>query len=292
MKPEDITCTLCQAKTIRVLLDFDDNPVLECRNCGMVFRRAVVDLTERELFDLANTVGEESESPTARYDASYHDDDPRVRLWRDFLGELDRLKQSTGKRLLDVGSAKGAFLDVAAREGWEPEGIEPSETDSDYSRGVFNLPVFTGTLKEAKLPSEQYDAVTMLDVIEHLWRPSETISETFRVLKPGGALIVFTPNHDSLIFLLARWLRRIGFRGSPLELLYPVVHVHYFTPRSLSRLLRQAGFAVARLGSGPLHPEKCLASTRTMRFGASLVELASRMLNRRYRVSAIGVKPL
>ena len=283
---------MCQAEVKKVLLDWGDNPVMKCEKCGLVFRRAAVDLNEEALFDLAMTVGDASKSPTAKYDASYREDDIRVVLWENFLEQMDRVKLSEGRKLLDIGAAKGVFLDIARKRGWEPMGIEPSEEDSGYAREAFKLPIFTGTLEEAKLPPNQFDAATMLDVIEHLKSPSETVAEAFRVLKPGGILLVFTPNHDSLIFLISHWLYRLSLGNFPLERLYPVVHVHYFTPKALSYLLGKSGFNIEWLGSGPLHPGKCLTSTKIMRAGASAIEFFSKPLNRRYRIAIIGSKPL
>ena len=292
MSSMEIICNVCQAKVERVLLDWGNNPVMRCEKCGLVFRKVVVDLSEEELFDLAMTVGDAFKSPTAKYDASYREDDIRVILWEKFLEELDRFKLSERRKLLDIGAAKGVFLDIARKRGWKPMGIEPSEEDSSYAREVFKLPIFTGTLEEAKLPSNQFDAATMLDVIEHLKNPSETVAEAFRVLKPGGILLVFTPNHDSLIFLISHWLYRLSLGKFPLERLYPVVHVHYFTPRALSYLLRKSGFNIEWLGSGPLHPGKCLTSTKIIRVGASTLEFLSKPLHRRYRIAIIGSKPL
>lgn len=292
MSSKETICNVCQARVEKVLFNWDNNPVMKCERCGLVFRKVVVDLSEEELFDFAMTVGDASKSPTAKYDASYREDDIRVILWEKFLKQLDRFKLSEGRKLLDIGVAKGVFLDIARKRGWEPMGIEPSEKDSSYAREVFKLPIFTGTLEEAKLPSNQFDAATMLDVIEHLKNPSETVAKAFRVLKPGGILLVFTPNHDSLIFLISHWLYRLSLGKFPLERLYPVVHVHYFTPRALSYLLGKSGFNIEWLGSGPLHPEKCLTSTRITRVGASTIEFLSKPLNRRYRIAIIGSKPL
>lgn len=289
----EIICSLCHTGVKRVLFDWGNASVMKCDNCGLVFRRMAAELSEAELFTFTNKSGDASNSPTAKCDASYTKDDSRVVLWGNSLKELDRLKLSNGKRLLDIGSAKGVFLDVARENGWEAMGIEPSDSDSTYARQVFGLPVFTGTLEEANLPSNHFDAVTMWDVIEHLKDPHETVTEAFRVLKPGGLIFVLTPNHDSLVTLFSRFAYRLALRRFPLErILYPVVHLYFFTPKTLSYLLRRSGFNIVRVGSGSLRPERCLISTKAVRIGASVIDSVAKFLNKGYRIVVIASKPL
>jgi len=277
----------------RVLFDWGITTVMRCGSCGLVFRRIAAEMSEKELFALVAQLGDVSRSPTTKYGAAYTEDDGRVRLWKGFLEELGEIKRSTGWRLVDIGSAKGVFLDIARKGGWQVQGVEPLESSANYARQVFRLPVFQGTLEEAAFPANHFDAATMWDVIEHLKSPSRTVAEVFRVLKPGGVIAVLTPNHDSLITLLSHWFYRASGRRFPLELLlYPVVHHYYFSPRTLSELLRRAGFRVERVVSAPLHPEKCLLSTRAVRIGASVVDSVAKLVNRPYRIVAIASKPL
>ena len=185
------------------------------------------------------------------------------------------------------------FLDVAQKRGWEAIGVEPSHDDSVYARQVFELDVFTGTLEEAEFPANQFDVATMWDVVEHLNNPSSTVDEIFRVLKPGGLIYVLTPNHDSLITLFSHLAYKLTLHRFPLErLLYPPVHLYYFTPKTLSGLLHRTGFEIKRVSSAPLHPEKCMVSDKVMRVGASVLDFLAGFLNRGYRISVIASKPL
>lgn len=103
-------------------------------------------------------------------------------------------------------------------------------------------------------PDGYFDIVVMLAVIEHLIDPAIALGELGRVLKPGGRLIIDTPN-------IAKWTRRIkllfGYFPSTASFdegllcydrktstdLYDDGHLHYFTFRSLSRLcIERAGF--------------------------------------------------
>ena len=293
MSQEEIICNLCLNKVEGILFDWGFTSVMKCDKCGLVFRRIAAELSEEELFAFVNKAGDASRGPSGKYDASYAEGDGRVKLWKKHLRELEGTELSQDKRLLDIGSAKGAFLDIAQKSGWEATGVEPSEDDSAYARQVFGINVLTGTLEEGGLPDNHFDVATMWDVVEHLKDPAGTIAEVFRVLKPGGLICVLTPNHDSLINILSCFAYRLSVRWLPLErLLYPPVHLYYFTPRTLSDLLRRAGFEIRRVGGAPLHAEKCMISNTFMRMAASAIDFAAKSLNKGYRIVIIASKPV
>ena len=81
----------------------------------------------------------------------------------------------------------GVFVEVAGKRGWKAEGLEPSHwaVAEGRSRG---LTMHQGTLRDAELDAESYDAVTMWDVVEHLIDPMSDLVESARLLKPGGEM--------------------------------------------------------------------------------------------------------
>jgi len=113
---------------------------------------------------------------------------------------LKRIKKvvSSGK-LLDVGAGPGVFASEAKRQGWQALGLEPSQWAVEQGIREFDVPMkqagFT-SLKE--MPGASYDVVTIFDVIEHVIDPEELLSSIYKVLRPGGLLVVTTPRFDSL----------------------------------------------------------------------------------------------
>ena len=137
-------------------------------------------------------------------------------------------------RLLDVGCFSGVFLDVAKKRGWNVAGIEPSSWARKIAQERFALQILGGTLKKASFPSASFDAVSLVDILEHLPDPYETLVETQRILKEEGVLYLMTPNIESLAHRLLgdRWW---GFRQE---------HILYFSQKSLYPLLQRVGFDI------------------------------------------------
>lgn len=201
-------------------------PFVECRSCGLAFQPDAGEVAaiyedpsgyEAERLELYAGEGFEHLRRAGRV---------RVRY-------LERFAQPG--RVLDVGTAGGAFLVEARAAGWDPAGVEPMPAAAAFARDHGGLDVRTGIVEDIELPSSAYDAVTMWHVLEHVPHPLGTLERLRGALKPGGRLAVEVPNGGSVI------ARREGPSWRPAE---PDVHVSQFTPTALRRLLERAGFRV------------------------------------------------
>ncbi len=183
------------------------------------------------------------------YDAAYYaawerQSRRRSRIWQDRLERVESLASPPG-RLLDVGCATGAFLRVAQARGWTVTGTElsPQAVRAAQADG---FRVFPGEVWEAGLSGEAFDAVTCWHVIEHVTDPRRVMDEIHRVLRPGGWLVLATPNLDDYIFraayLVARRRRVRLFEPDEREL-----HLFFFSAQTLRRLAEAAGFTVAAI---------------------------------------------
>lgn len=95
--------------------------------------------------------------------------------------------------------------------------------------------------KKIALPSNSATVITMLAVLEHMKYPKEMIQECYRILKPGGALLVTVPAPSSKplleVFAVLGLVRK--------EMIEQ--HENYFTPKKLTTLAKSAGFSEVKV---------------------------------------------
>jgi SAM-dependent methyltransferase len=156
----------------------------------------------------------------------------RERTFRKALDKLERMARPPGKRVLDVGAAGGSFLAAARERGYEPKGCEPSTWMCAFAKEHYGLDLFPGTIFDMPLERRSLDLVTLWDVIEHTPDPAAVLRRVHEVLAPDGVLAMSYPDYGSVAAKLlgSRW---------PFLL---TVHLYYFTPDSMSALLRRTGF--------------------------------------------------
>jgi SAM-dependent methyltransferase len=148
-----------------------------------------------------------------------------------FLDKLARLRGGTGV-LLEVGTAGGWLLQAAQRLGWEVAGIEAAPKFQLYACEQLGLDVRLGTVRDhAAAFLESADVVILRDVLEHLWDPIRDLTLIQSMLKPGGWLVIETPNIDSWPARLygLKWRQIVGS------------HTYYWTRHSLDIAVRTAG---------------------------------------------------
>ena len=151
------------------------------------------------------------------------------------LDRMDELLSTADPRLLEVGCAKGWFLERAARRGMGVEGVEPSpDPDIDEDDGGFIVHV--GYFPEVLGEDASYDAIVFNDVFEHLPDPVAAIVEVERRLEPGGLAVLNLPSSDGAVFRFARRLTRFGLAGPYRRLWQKGLaspHITYFNPCNL-----------------------------------------------------------
>jgi 2-polyprenyl-3-methyl-5-hydroxy-6-metoxy-1,4-benzoquinol methylase len=166
----------------------------------------------------------------------------KARVYVETLERMEAVTGGTG-RLLDIGSYMGLFLQAASRRGWDVRGIEPDHEAWTHATETLGLDVSLGTLETCPQPEGAFDAVTMLQVLEHVADPRSTLAVVRTLLRPGGVLVVEVPNIDCWpVKLLGRRHRHFAKH-----------HFTFFSPRTLTQLLRESGFDVVSVTRPPRH---------------------------------------
>ncbi|MFC1813513.1 class I SAM-dependent methyltransferase [Thermodesulfobacteriota bacterium] len=142
--------------------------------------------------------------------------------------------------VLDVGCATGQFLEVAREKGWQAVGIDVSEWVCNYLMNKGFTGIHNCTLEEANFPNEMFDAVHMNHVLEHIPLPGKFITEAFRILKPGGLIMIEVPNE--IYFPYNYELINLLMPAHMPQRQTAVSHLSLFTKNTLFKVLQSNGF--------------------------------------------------
>jgi 2-polyprenyl-6-hydroxyphenyl methylase / 3-demethylubiquinone-9 3-methyltransferase len=198
-------------------------------------------------------------------------------------GALARAGVRRGARILDVGCGGGLLANPLAADGYRVKGIDRSGPSLAAARtrvpAGADAAYAVGDALALGEPPESYDAVLMMDLLEHLDEPARAVAEAARSLKPGGILVFHTFNRTPEAWLLA--VKGIGFvtREGPSN-----VHSHsmFITPEELTAAGRRAGLRpldltgirprldrafLSSLVKRRVHPDFSFKLTRSTRVG-------------------------
>jgi 2-polyprenyl-3-methyl-5-hydroxy-6-metoxy-1,4-benzoquinol methylase len=239
------TCPLCNSKQIKLFKKgtFDPETVnsenfkitdsaygslwafFSCKNCRFVFSNPYI--PEEDIVGFYSQLEDREYSTEA---------EGRSKNFRTILNRLKRVRKGTensGTRLLDIGAASGIFLHLARQEGYEINGIEPSEFLVKEAKKQYNIELFKGTVEDYKT-KDKFSIITLLDIIEHLVEPDTFMSKVDALIEENGILVLVTPDINSLAARLAgkRWWH------------FRVAHVNFFNLHSLNFLLQKHGYEI------------------------------------------------
>lgn len=233
-----IDCPLCGGSNLRGFLTARDPhygiageySLVRCATCSLVFTNPMY--SDEELASLypADYYAYHSSSPVSHWKKL-------AKRWLGYWqGTKDPHFHSPG-RFLDVGCGSGDFVERMREAGWETHGVEISDAAAraGQSRG---LSISSGKVEGARFPAESFDYVRASHSLEHMTDPHAALDEMFRILRPGGTLLLAVPNIESLS---ARIFKQYWWH------LCPPVHPFQYSVATLSRLLNHHGFTIAKV---------------------------------------------
>ena len=217
--PKQARCELCQSGSLEDFLVPEKLQILKCPECGL-YQKGV------------SLVGVD-------YARDYHQGYDRrraskVRTAMVRLSRLTRLAGSASGRLLDVGCSVGCTLEAARRMGWEAVGTDVSaDAVSTCQQHGFQAHEYDG--ESLPFPDAHFDVITSWHVIEHVQDVRDTLAEWHRVLKPGGWVMIETPNGQC---------RKVERRGPSYRRFWAHEHTYTFNRPTLEQFFCEAQFQV------------------------------------------------
>jgi 2-polyprenyl-3-methyl-5-hydroxy-6-metoxy-1,4-benzoquinol methylase len=211
-------CPICESDERQIGIDVNNEiKIYECKSCSLAyvdpFPINSSDIYEKKYF----------KKSLVSYD--------KLREYRINRFGLERLKlikkYITSGSVLDIGCGVGWFLEAAKKDGFKVYGQEISSDLADFTRELLNVKVFESEISEINL---KFDVITMFDLIEHVSNPLKLVIDCKQLLNPGGIILAFTPNYDSL---------GIAEMGKDSSLICPPAHLTYFTKKSVTELAKK-----------------------------------------------------
>ena len=224
MQIKKINCNICNAKQFKNLYVKRGFNIVKC-SCGLVYVNPQP--TQKELKKFYNR----------KYSVPFNETKESVK--NKAYKILNKLGDARGS-LLEIGCSYGFFLDEARKKGWRVKGVEISKEASNYARKKLTLDVFSGTIENASLflKNQKFETIIMLDVLEHLIDPKNSLKILKNSMKKNGLLYLTTPNINSLASKINKqyW-----------QWLSPPAHLFYFSPETIIELLKRSGLKVVSI---------------------------------------------
>ena len=210
---------------------------VQCRRCGLVYLNPRPAMTELEriypqqyhAFDFS----------VSNFGLAY-----RVRSWLETRRLLSSCRGlGPGARILDIGCGDGFHLSLlrdAVPADWILEGVDVSPRAVAAGRAQ-GLTIHQGPLQSLSLAPESYDVAFLIATIEHVDDPRAVLQAAWRMLKPGGRLVIVTDNTGTLDFRLFKRRHWGGYH-------FPR-HWYLFNRSNLCQLARSTGYEVESIKS-------------------------------------------
>lgn len=221
-------CFICGANSAYLWTKKTGYNLYKCRQCGLIFIYPAPDY--ESIYSADYFTGAQSGFGYVNYE---NDKSAMVSVFNLYLDKMESYISKRGK-LLDIGAATGSFLEEAIRRGWQGVGVEISDYAASKARQK-QFDVRTGKLEEMRYKNGSFDAITLLDTLEHLANPGEIIQLIYNLLKPSGIIVINTPNARSFFAKLM---------GKRWHLFVPPEHIFYFNLGNLIELLEKSGFKI------------------------------------------------
>jgi len=157
------------------------------------------------------------------------------RSWYAFAARLLPGKTSAG-RWVDLGCGAGEMLELATERGLNGWGLDRVHSSAILSSAEGRCTLVADMERSLPFADGSLDGAVLVETIEHIVRAEQLIDEVARVLRPGGWLVLTTPNVAHLNYRV-----RALTGHAPKQEGY---HLRFFTRRTLARLVRERGFRV------------------------------------------------
>ena len=236
------TCPFCGSSQMRLhhpaVWNRPESKVYQCEQCELIYLFPAMSEGEEKAFYLnynrhVMTRLENGDlSIGAQFEAALQEGRRRISAVTPFL--------NPSMRVLEIGSATGAFLFLLRDEVQEVLGVEPSRAHAAHMDSL-GIPHVADISDLSMVQRDRFDGIALFHVLEHIRDPLSYLTLLREHhLVPGGFLWIEVPNVDDALLSL--------YECTPFaDFYYQAMHHYYFSARTLSSLTERAGFTTIEL---------------------------------------------
>lgn len=246
MKKTSPLCPLCRHPQTEFLFNKNERGYFNCLNCKLKFvwpipsSEKLTEFYRDNYWQKKKYRGDEGALGYLSYDEEKDS-------FLDYFGKiLDQVRKKSFRlagKVLDIGCGYGYFLKVAQDYGLSVFGIDLSpDSVNEANKWLGVKTIDNKNIFDAQYPDNYFDLITIFQTLEHVGEPGKFLEETKRILKPGGLVILSTPDAGGLQVRL--------MQSSWFSYRHPD-HLYFYNYSNLSFLLNRSGFVKIERISDP-----------------------------------------
>jgi len=206
--------------------DSTKHRILRCKNCTHIQLSPIPTLAENRKFYDEDRMSKNIQFHSIKLMKEKSMSDTLIHV------NLTKKLASKKSKILEIGSGYGFFLEAMKKQKFNVTGIEVSKLRRDYAKKLSKVSVLDYDLHEGVPNIGKYDVIVMFHVLEYIADPIHFLSNTAKLLKPKGKLLVKIPNANDL---------SLKFHEEYRNWFWIRAHINYFTPKILKHVLKKAG---------------------------------------------------
>jgi len=231
-------CILCDHNKLKVISpqvrDSKKHKIIKCNKCGHIQLNPIPTQEEENKFYDENM-----------QDKNINDVGTIQRAYKKMLIDTTRRTNLVtklthkGKKILEIGSGHGFFLEAMRKLGYEIIGIDISKGKRKISKKITKVKILDVNINE-KIPNiGKFDTIVIIHTLEHIADPINFLKNAKKLLNHKGKIIVEVPNCNDF---------NLNFNKAYEQFYWERAHIHYFTPKSLRAVFRRASFKSKIIG--------------------------------------------